>query len=101
MADTLKGLRNRVATMEKTLVDIPRLILDDLRSDRTPVAAVPEPMLPSDDAWRDRSTFICGTCRHWRHKKGDQGRCRRNAPTMQGYPVVFHHEVGCGEHKLA
>lgn len=27
------------------------------------------------------------------------GRCRRNAPTMKGYPVVFETDW-CGEHKL-
>lgn len=28
----------------------------------------------------------------------EEGRCRRNAPTMKGYPVVFA-EDWCGEHK--
>jgi hypothetical protein len=30
---------------------------------------------------------------------GEVGRCRRHAPTMNGYPVVF---VGdwCGDHKV-
>jgi len=27
------------------------------------------------------------------------GRCRRHAPTMSGYPVVFEHDW-CGDHKL-
>lgn len=27
------------------------------------------------------------------------GRCRRHAPTMSGYPVVFHNDW-CGDHKL-
>lgn len=27
------------------------------------------------------------------------GRCRRHAPTMAGYPVVFEHDW-CGDHKL-
>ena len=34
--------------------------------------------------------------------KGDApelGRCRRHAPTMSGYPVVFGHDW-CGDHKL-
>jgi hypothetical protein len=27
------------------------------------------------------------------------GRCRRHAPTMSGYPTVFHNDW-CGDHKL-
>ena len=27
------------------------------------------------------------------------GRCRRHAPTMSGYPVVFQYDW-CGDHKL-
>jgi hypothetical protein len=27
------------------------------------------------------------------------GRCRRNAPTMKGFPAVFESDW-CGEHKL-
>lgn len=35
------------------------------------------------------------------HRDDDQriGRCRRYAPTMNGYPVVFTHDW-CGDHKL-
>lgn len=29
----------------------------------------------------------------------DVGRCRRHAPTMNGYPVVFDDDW-CGDHKL-
>jgi len=29
-----------------------------------------------------------------------KGRCRRHAPTMTGYPVVFEND-SCGDHKLA
>ena len=29
----------------------------------------------------------------------DIGRCRRHAPTMNGYPVVFVNDW-CGDHKL-
>jgi hypothetical protein len=29
----------------------------------------------------------------------DLGRCRRHAPTMNGYPVVFDDDW-CGDHKL-
>ena len=27
------------------------------------------------------------------------GRCRRRAPTMGGFPVVFHYDW-CGDHKI-
>jgi hypothetical protein len=27
------------------------------------------------------------------------GRCRRHAPTLNGYPAVFDHDW-CGDHKL-
>jgi hypothetical protein len=32
-------------------------------------------------------------------KKGSVGRCRRHAPTMNGYPVVYKYDW-CGDHKL-
>jgi hypothetical protein len=37
----------------------------------------------------------------WFVKKGDGplGRCRRHAPTMNGYPAVFVTDW-CGDHKL-
>lgn len=31
--------------------------------------------------------------------RGHIGRCRRNAPTMKGFPVVFEADW-CGEHRL-
>jgi len=31
--------------------------------------------------------------------RGPIGRCRRHAPTMNGYPVVFSGDW-CGDHKL-
>jgi len=31
--------------------------------------------------------------------RGLLGRCRRNAPTMKGFPAVFQGDW-CGEHKL-
>lgn len=34
-----------------------------------------------------------------RRKEPRIGRCRRNAPTMNGFPVVFK-EDWCGNHKL-
>lgn len=59
------------------------------------------------DAWKNRSTGMkCRTCM-WFVPKGkvtsrtakSLGRCRRHAPTMNGYPVVFLNDW-CGDHKI-
>jgi len=63
--------------------------------------------IPTDN-WKHRSTrMICGTCMFNVGKPTSKpqredhfiGRCRRNAPTMQGWPVVFSDDW-CGNHKL-
>ena len=53
------------------------------------------------DNWAGRSTgMICGTCVFYVPKgKGIIGRCRRNAPTMKGFPAVYPTDW-CGEHRL-
>jgi len=73
------------------------------------------------DNWRHRSEGMkCRTC-IWFVKKqkresledepmrdiskqeaerGSMGRCRRHAPTMSGFPVVFELDW-CGDHKLS
>lgn len=63
----------------------------------------------SNDPWKHRSSGMrCGTCIWFAPKKHDGmqegdlyklGRCRRHAPTMNGYPVVFLHDW-CGDHRL-
>jgi len=60
---------------------------------------------PSDyepkDAWAHRTANMkCRTCM-WFVEKGTErlGRCRRHAPTMAGYPVVYVSDW-CGDHKL-
>lgn len=53
------------------------------------------------DPWKHRAQRMrCSSCM-WFVVKGDTiiGRCRRHAPTMSGYPVVFHTDW-CGDHKL-
>jgi hypothetical protein len=35
----------------------------------------------------------------WSVEKGKLGRCRKHAPTMNGYPVIYMTDW-CGEHKL-
>ncbi len=61
------------------------------------------------DNWKHRSSKMkCETCMYFviKHREGDGprderevGRCRRNAPTMKGWPVMFNTDW-CGEHKL-
>ena len=61
------------------------------------------------DPWKHRSSGMkCKTCMWFvgkvtPGKKEEElckiGRCRRHAPTMNGYPVVFPDDW-CGDHKL-
>ena len=62
------------------------------------------------DPWVDRAGGMrCATCRFYVQKVPSKvlstaivkeiGPCRRYAPTMQGFPVVFPADW-CGEHKL-
>lgn len=63
----------------------------------------------SDDSWKHRSLNMrCHTCMWFVFKepmvppqqdKSSIGRCRRHAPTISGYPVVYNHDW-CGDHKL-
>ncbi len=60
----------------------------------------------TEDFWRHRSSMMrCTTCMWYvpkitPEKDHNLGRCRKHAPTMDGYPVVFPEEPGCGDHKL-
>jgi hypothetical protein len=56
------------------------------------------------DPWAHRSEGMrCQTCMWFVLKISPTptavGRCRRHAPTMNGYPVVFDTDW-CGDHKL-
>lgn len=71
----------------------------------------------SSDPWKNRTAEMkCRTCMFFVEKKnpfgeaekpypmGEEppkkvGRCRRHAPTMGGYPVVFNNDW-CGDHRL-
>ena len=67
--------------------------------------------LEHDDKWMHRSSrMTCATCMWWVQKVASTpgpapesgnviGRCRRHAPTMNGYPVAFSGDW-CGDHKL-
>lgn len=47
------------------------------------------------DNWTHRSSDMkCSTCMFYLNF-----RCRRNAPTMKGFPAVYPTD-SCGEHKL-
>lgn len=64
---------------------------------------------PANDPWKNRSAGMkCRTCTMYVVKQSlsesktlgaELGRCRRNAPTMKGFPVVFPDDW-CGDHKL-
>lgn len=63
-----------------------------------------EVVVPRKDNWKDRkSKMICGTCRFYVPKEEFNnppgGRCRRRAPTLDGWPVMFKTDW-CGDHKL-
>jgi hypothetical protein len=61
-----------------------------------------------EDPWAHRSAGMkCRTCMWFVPKatqakpglNGQIGRCRRHAPTMNGFPAVFEADW-CGDHKL-
>ncbi|MHC4316650.1 MAG: hypothetical protein ACYSW3_29760 [Planctomycetota bacterium] len=55
-----------------------------------------------EDNWKHKSEMmLCKTCM-WFILKGERtvmGRCRRRAPTLNGWPVVFRSDW-CGDHKI-
>lgn len=59
------------------------------------------------DNWSNLATLACVTCRFFVPKteleanlqEVNRGRCRRHAPSMDGYPVVYPTDW-CGDHKL-
>jgi hypothetical protein len=53
------------------------------------------------DNWAHRSEGMkCGTCMWWVLKgDGKLGRCRKKAPTLNGWPAVFNMDW-CGDHKM-
>lgn len=53
-----------------------------------------------EDNWRHRAAGLrCQTCMWWVPKAGGLGRCRRRAPTLDGWPAVYATDW-CGDHKL-
>jgi hypothetical protein len=78
----------------------------DMRELRAANAASAAPQAAADP-WKHRSQGMqCATCMWFVAKDagrrlGDRvlGRCRRHAPTLNGYPAVFQNDW-CGDHKL-
>jgi hypothetical protein len=65
-----------------------------------------EEHLKKVDPWKHRSEGMrCNTCMWFVPKQPDAklgydlGRCRRHAPTIDGYPVVFVTDW-CGDHRV-
>ncbi|MCC6989937.1 MAG: hypothetical protein IT181_13110 [Acidobacteria bacterium] len=94
-------------TLERHRALNPRII-DYLKGDAMPVKKLPAApnagtATPPADPWAHRSAGMrCASCMWFVPKKGavvDLGRCRRHAPTITGYPVVFSSDW-CGDHKL-
>lgn len=51
--------------------------------------------------WDRVTNFCCGYCMYFAPKPNTAtGRCRRHAPSMQGYPNVFPDTDWCGDHKI-
>jgi len=62
----------------------------------------------NDDPWKHRSSGMhCSSCMwyvekekaEWSKNTAPIGRCRRHAPSLSGYPVVFENDW-CGDYKL-
>lgn len=52
------------------------------------------------DPWAHRTKGMrCSTCMWYVEKANRLGRCRKRAPTLDGYPAVYEHDW-CGDHKL-
>ena len=55
------------------------------------------------DNWKHRNIGMqCRTCMWYNPKESEikkVGRCRKHAPTMDGWPVMFQSDW-CGDHKL-
>jgi hypothetical protein len=64
-------------------------------------APTPAPAMEDPDPWKHRSDNMrCRTCMWWLRKGTSVvGRCRKNAPTFDGFPVMFNIDW-CGQHRL-
>jgi len=47
----------------------------------------------------------CNTCRWYGEKRKDNistmaGKCRRHAPTIEGFPIVLATDIACGDYQV-
>lgn len=77
------------------------------RSMAVEVNPIIEEWIMSQDPWKHRSSgMVCATCMWCVAKVAAPdkpvilGRCRRRAPTLNGYPAIFVNKDWCGDHKL-
>lgn len=114
VAPTIEVMRAQVETVECELARLAKEMASTGRSvmgfhdpDLPPTAtaaameAVAADAIGAVDPWANRAQGMrCSTC-IWFVKKGvgPVGRCRRHAPTMGGYPVVYPNDW-CGDHRL-
>ncbi len=47
----------------------------------------------------------CDTCWWYGEKREDNvltiaGKCRRHAPTIEGFPIVLATDIACGDYKI-
>lgn len=65
-----------------------------------PEGAATVPGVSSDNWPTHGQTHTCRYCQYFVPKVNEVvGRCRRHAPTMAGFPVVYPTDT-CGDHKL-
>lgn len=57
-------------------------------------------MVMKTDPWDRKTGFCCATCAYCAPKDDTLGRCRRHAPMMTGYPVIYLELDWCGDHKI-
>jgi predicted metal-binding protein len=67
---------------------------------------IKEEQVAQDDPWKHRSEGMrCKTCISYAKKQSSNpnapeiGRCRKHAPTMSGFPVVYPMDW-CGDHRV-
>lgn len=93
--DRTSPLESRLSPIWKIpmSVDTTEVLQRTTTTDRDPNPAPQDP-------WQHRAQHMrCATCMWFAPKAGTIGRCRRHAPTMSGYPVVYVTDW-CGDHKL-
>jgi len=100
----ITGTANMEEELKKAMGD-----LEDMKEKQDECKPPPPFGSPVDkDNWKHRTTAMrCGGCMFFVEKYTDRpqyiahtiGRCRRRAPTMNGWPVVFSDDW-CGDHKL-